>query len=65
MVLDLGPSRNASALSKDLKEYEDAELRKDELLKRANAPSRSAEALREMGMTPEDKKRLRGFMFSF
>ena len=34
-----------------------------ELLKRANAHLGSEKPLREMQMTPEDKKRLRGFMF--
>ena len=40
------------------------ELEKEfELLKRANAHLGSEKPLREMAMTPEDKKRLRGFMF--
>jgi ribosome-binding ATPase len=34
-----------------------------ELLKRANAHLGAEKPLREMSMTPEDKKRIRGFMF--
>jgi hypothetical protein len=41
-----------------------ADLEKEfDLLKRANAHLGSERPLREMEMTPEDKKRLRGFMF--
>ena len=40
------------------------ELEKEfDLLKRANAHLGTERPLREMEMTPEDKKRLRGFMF--
>ncbi len=40
------------------------ELEKEfELLQRAQAFTRKERPLREMEMTPEDKKRIRGFMF--
>ena len=40
------------------------ELEKEnELLKRAKAQLEAEKPLREMEMTPEDKKRMRGFMF--
>ena len=51
-------------MEKDLKKMKTAELEKEfELLKRAKAQIESERPLREMEMTPEDKKRLRGFMF--
>src|ERR1700726_931167 len=51
-------------LEKDLKKMKTPELEKEfELLKRANAHLGSEKPLREMEMTPEDKKRIKGFMF--
>ncbi len=65
MVSDLGQiEKRLERLEKDLKKMKTAELEKEfELLKRANAHLGSEKPLREMEMTPEDKKRLRGFMF--
>jgi GTP-binding protein YchF len=65
MVSDLGQiEKRLERLEKDLKKMKTAELEKEfELLKRANAHLGSEKPLREMDMTPEDKKRLRGFMF--
>jgi GTP-binding protein YchF len=51
-------------VEKDLKKMKSAEIeREHELLKRAKAHLETELPLREMGMTPEDKKRVRGFMF--
>jgi ribosome-binding ATPase len=65
MVSDLGQiEKRLERLEKDLKKMKTPELEKEfELLKRANAQLGSEKPLREMEMTPEDKKRLRGFMF--
>ena len=65
MVSDLGQiEKRMERLEKDLKKMRSAELEKEfELLKRAKAHLESERPLREMEMTPEDKKRLRGFMF--
>ena len=65
MVSDLGQiDKRLERLEKDLKKMKTPELEKEfELLKRANAHLGSEKPLREMQMTPEDKKRLRGFMF--
>src|ERR1700692_3786678 len=65
MVSDLGQiEKRLERLEKDLKKMRTAELEKEfELLKRANAHLGTERPLREMEMTPEDKKRLRGFMF--
>jgi GTP-binding protein YchF len=65
MVSDLGQiEKRLERLEKDLKKMRTPELEKEfELLKRANAHLGSERPLREMEMTPEDKKRLRGFMF--
>ena len=65
MVSDLGQiEKRLERLEKDLKKMKTAELEKEfELLKRAQAHLESEKPLREMEMTPEDKKRLRGFMF--
>ncbi len=50
--------------AKDLKKMRTPDLEKEfDLLKRANAHLGTERPLREMEMTPEDKKRLRGFMF--
>jgi GTP-binding protein YchF len=65
MVSDLGQiEKRLERLEKDLKKMKTAELEKEfELLKRANVHLGTEKPLREMEMTPEDKKRLRGFMF--
>src|SRR5437764_1687287 len=65
MVSDLGQiEKRLERLEKDLKKMRTPELEKEfELLKRANAHLGEEKPLREMTMTPEDKKRLRGFMF--
>src|ERR1700720_842527 len=65
MVSDLGQiEKRLERLEKDLKKMKTPELEREfELLKRANAHLGSEKPLREMEMTPEDKKRLRGFMF--
>jgi len=65
MVSDLGQiEKRLERLEKDLKKMRTADLEKEfDLLKQANAHLGSERPLREMEMTPEDKKRLRGFMF--
>ena len=65
MVSDLGQiEKRLERLEKDLKKMRTPELEKEfELLKRAKAHLETERPLREMEMTPEDKKRLRGFMF--
>src|SRR6202167_1333294 len=65
MVSDLGQiEKRLERLEKDLKKMKTPDLEKEfELLKRANAHLGAEKPLREMEMTPEDKKRLRGFMF--
>lgn len=65
MVSDLGQiEKRLERLEKDLKKMKTPDLEKEfELLKRANTHLGSEKPLREMQMTPEDKKRLRGFMF--
>ena len=65
MVSDLGQiEKRLERVEKDLKKMRSADLEKEfELLKRANDHLGSERPLRELEMTPEDKKRLRGFMF--
>ncbi|HZQ69850.1 MAG TPA: DUF933 domain-containing protein, partial [Terriglobales bacterium] len=65
MVSDLGQiEKRLERLEKDLKKMKTPELEKEfELLQRAKAHLESEKPLREMEMTPEDKKRIRGFMF--
>ena len=65
MVSDLGQiEKRLERLEKDLKKMRTPELEKEfELLKRANTHLGAEKPLREMVMTPEDKKRIRGFMF--
>src|SRR6266705_429718 len=65
MVSDLGQiEKRLERLEKDLKKMKTPELeRENELLIKAKAHLGSEKPLREMEMTPEDKKRLRGFMF--
>ena len=65
MVSDLGQvEKRLERLEKDLKKMRTAELeRENELLKRAKTHLETERPLREMEMTAEDKKRVRGFMF--
>ena len=65
MVSDLGQiEKRLERVEKDLKKMRSPELEKEfEILKRAKAQIESERPLREMEMTPEEKKRLRGFMF--
>ncbi len=65
MVSDLGQiEKRLERLEKDLKKMKTPELEKEfELLKRANAHLGEEKPLRELPMSPEDKKRIRGFMF--
>jgi GTP-binding protein YchF len=65
MVSDLGQiEKRLERLEKDLKKMKTPELEKEnELLLKAKAHLETEKPLREMEMTPEDKKRLRGFMF--
>jgi ribosome-binding ATPase len=65
IVNDLGQiEKRLERVEKDLKKMKTAELEKEhELLKRAKQHVEKELPLREMDMTPEDKKRIRGFMF--
>lgn len=65
MVSDLGQiEKRLERVEKDLKKMRSQELEKEfDLLKRAKTHVEEEKPLREMEMTPEDKKRLRGFMF--
>ena len=65
MVSDLGQiEKRLERVEKDLKKMRSADLEKEfELLQRAKSHLETDRPLREMEMTPEDKKRLRGFMF--
>src|SRR6266581_2527173 len=65
MVSDLGQiEKRLERVEKDLKKMRSADLEKEfDLFKRAQSHLESEHPLREMEMTPEDKKRLRGFMF--
>jgi len=65
MVSDLGQiEKRIERVEKDLKKMKTPDLEKEfDLLKRAKAHLETERPLREMEMTPEDKKRLRGFMF--
>src|SRR5216117_1395439 len=65
MVSDLGQiEKRLERVEKDMKKMRSVELEKEfDLLKRAKSHLESERPLREMEMTPEDKKRLRGFMF--
>src|ERR1700758_2430015 len=65
MVSDLGQiEKRLERLVKDLKKMRSPELEKEnELLIKAKAHLKTEKPLREMEMTPEDKKRIRGFMF--
>src|SRR4249919_106949 len=65
MVSDLGQiEKRLERLVKDLKKMRSPELEKEnELLLKAKAHLETEKPLREMEMTSEDKKRIRGFMF--
>ena len=65
MVSDLGQiEKRLERVEKDLKKMRSVDLEKEfDLLKRAKSHLESERPLREMEMTPKDKKRLRGFMF--
>src|ERR1041385_7446595 len=65
MVSDLGQiEKRIERVEKDLKKMRSADLEKEfELLKKAKACLEAEKPLRELEMTGEDKKRLRGFMF--
>src|SRR5437868_425519 len=65
MVNDLGQiEKRLERVEKDLKKMRSADLEKEfDLLKRAKAHLETERPLRELEMTPEDKKRFRGFMF--
>src|ERR1700745_2194668 len=65
MVSDLGQiEKRLERLVKDLQKMRSPELEKEnELLLKAKAHLETEKPLREMEMSPEDKKRIRGFMF--
>ena len=65
MVSDLGQvEKRLERLQKDLKKAKTPEIEKEhELILRCKAWLESEKPLREMEMTPDDKKRIRGFMF--
>ena len=65
IVNDLGQvEKRQERVEKDLKKMRTAELeREHDLLTRAKTHLETERPLREMEMTPEDKKRVRGFMF--
>src|SRR5246127_2213113 len=65
IVNDLGQvEKRLERVQKDLKKMKSVEIeREHDLLVRAKAHLETERPLREMEMTPEDKKRVRGFMF--
>ena len=65
IVNDLGQvEKRLERVQKDLKKMKSLEVeREHELLLRAKAHLETERPLREMEMTPDDKKRVRGFMF--
>ncbi|MBV8208332.1 MAG: redox-regulated ATPase YchF, partial [Acidobacteria bacterium] len=65
LVSDLAQvEKRLERLEKDLKKMRSPDLEKEnELLLRARAHLETERPLREMEMSPEDKKRVRGFMF--
>src|SRR6266699_3810243 len=65
MVSDLGQvEKRLERLEKDLKKQKTAEIEKEfDLIKRAKAHLETEKPLREMEMSADDKKRVRGFMF--
>ena len=65
VVNDLGQiEKRLERLEKDLKKMKSAELEREfDLLRRAKTHLEAERPLREMEMSAEDKKRIRGFMF--
>jgi GTP-binding protein YchF len=65
MVSDLGQiEKRLERLEKDLKKMKTPDLvKEDEILKNCKEWLEQEKPLRELEMTPEDKKRLKGFMF--
>ncbi len=65
MINDLGQiEKRLERLEKDLKKAKTAELEKEhELLIKSKAQLEKEHPLRELELAPEDRKRLRGFMF--
>ena len=65
MVSDLGQvEKRLERLEKDMKKQKSAEIEKEfDLIQRAQAHLETEKPLREMEMSAEDKKRVRGFMF--
>src|SRR5256884_3505734 len=65
VVSDLGQiEKRLERLEKDLKKMKSPESEREfDLLKRANEHLESEHPLREMDLSPDDKKRIRGFMF--
>ncbi len=65
MVSDLGQiEKRLERLEKDLKKMKTPDLAKeDEILRKCKEWLEQEKPLRELEMTPEDKKRLKGFMF--
>lgn len=65
IVSDLGQvEKRLERVEKDLKKMKNPELEREfDLLKRANAHLESESPLREMEISGEDEKRIRGFMF--
>jgi hypothetical protein len=65
VVNDLGQiEKRLERLEKDLKKMKSAELEREfDLLKRAKTHLEAERPLRDMEMSPEDRKRIRGFMF--
>jgi ribosome-binding ATPase len=65
MVSDLGQiEKRLERLEKDLKKMKTPDLAKeDEILKKCKEWLETEKPLRELEMSPEDKKRLKGFMF--
>ncbi|HXZ28041.1 MAG TPA: redox-regulated ATPase YchF [Terriglobales bacterium] len=65
MVSDLGQiEKRMERLEKDLKKMRNPELeREHDLILRSKAQLEKERPLREMELTPEDRKRLRGFLF--
>jgi hypothetical protein len=65
MISDLGQvEKRLERVEKDIKRMRSAELERElDLLKRAKAHLEAEHPLRELELTPEDEKRIRGFMF--
>ncbi len=65
MVSDLGQiEKRIERLEKDLKKMRSPELeRENDLIQRCKKQLESERPLRELELTPEDRKRIRGFMF--